>query len=437
MDMKIKKKNYVSAIFCLLCFVMCIISGAFAATVNAEGTASLTLNCVRDGEVISGMEWQIYHVAEDLSGEKPKLTAAFNKYRRQISIGDGSVSAMSQLASTLKGYTVQGRIKPTQTAFSDDNGKVAFTGLEQGYYLVSAQKFTQNHVTWEAEPLMVVLSEEDNYQMNAFPKMNYATLDASEVEFTVRKIWENDEHQPQARATYITAEIYKDDEFDHQIRLDESNDWTYSWTGNPASEWVVVEQEIPKDYTVIYRKQGVEYVIVNTYEPGGASSWWEDEGEETTSHETGNQGEWTETTTTKPSGQMTSDLETTTTDGKTIHSEQTSTNTTSVTEASAVSSGSSTSATTTTTTVTTTRTPGSGSGNGSSNSGGSSSSSRYSSGSRSSGNGSGSQSGSNNAAKIEKLPQTGQLWWPVVPLAVGGVLLISTGLKLKEKDHSA
>ncbi|MDE5768682.1 MAG: Cna B-type domain-containing protein [Oscillospiraceae bacterium] len=426
MEMKIKKKNYVSAIFCLLCFVMCIVSGAFAATVNAEGIASLTLNCVKDGEAISGMEWQIYHVAEDLSGDKPKLTRAFEKYRREISIGDGSLSAMSQLASTLKGYTLKGKIKPTQTAVSDSEGKVRFTSLEQGYYLVSAQKFTKDHVAWESEPLMVILTEED-YQMDAFPKMNYITLDANEVEFTVKKIWENDENQPKARATYITAEIYKDDEFDHLIRLDESNDWTYSWTGDPASEWFVVEQEIPENYTVVYRKQDVEYVIVNTYEPGGASSWWEDE-ETTTTHETGDQGEWTETTTTKPSGQVTSELETTT-------------STTNETVASAASD-SSTSATTTTTT-TTTKTPGSGSGSGSSNSGGSSSSSRYSSGSgsssssRNSSSGSGSQSGSNNASTIEKLPQTGQLWWPVVPLAVGGILLISIGLKLKEKDHNA
>ncbi|MDE6088888.1 MAG: Cna B-type domain-containing protein [Oscillospiraceae bacterium] len=405
MKMRIKKKNYVSAIFCLLCFIICIISGAFAAIVNAAGTASLTLNCVKDGEAISGMEWQIYHVADDLSGEKPKLTKAFEKYRREISIGDGSLSAMSQLASTLKGYTLKGKIKPTQTAVSDSEGKVRFTSLEQGYYLVSAQKFTKDNVAWESEPLMVILTEED-YQMDTFPKMNYITLDATEVEFTVKKIWENDENQPKARATYITAEIYKDDELDHQIRLDESNDWTYSWTGDPASEWVVVEQEIPEDYTVVYRKQDVEYVIVNTYEPGGASSWWEGE-QETTTHETGDQGEWTETTTTQPSGQVTSELETTT-------------STTNETVASAASDSST--SVTTTTTSTTTKTPGSGSGSGS----GSSSNSGSSSG-----------GGSNNAATIEKLPQTGQLWWPVVPLAVGGILFISIGLKLKEKDHNA
>lgn len=447
--MKIKtKKNYISAIFCMLCFVLCIISGTFSATVNAAqgGNASLTLNCVKDGEVISGMEWQIYHVADDLTGDKPKLTKSFNKYRKEITLGDGSLTAMSQLASTLKGYTLKGKIKPTQTAISDDEGKAKFTNLACGYYLITAKKFKKDHIAWESEPLLAILTQEDDYQMDAFPKMNYITLDASEVQFTVKKVWENDENMPHLRSVYITAEIYKDDEFDHLIRLDESNDWTYSWTGDPGADWFVIEQEVPNDYVVVYRKQGVEYVIVNTYTPGGGSSWIETyyEGEETTTapHETGDHFEGSETTT-LPSGLITSDVETTTTD-KTIHSEQTQTTTTTATnttDTTTSSSGSETTSTTTTTT-TTTKTPGSGSG--SYSGGGSSSSSRYSSGGGSSSSsnssktpssGSGSASSSGNSSKITKLPQTGQLWWPVVPLAAGGVLLMGIGLKLKEKDH--
>lgn len=35
----------------------------------------------------------------------------------------------------------------------------------------------------------------------------------------------------------------------------------------------------------------------------------------------------------------------------------------------------------------------------------------------------------------EKLPQTGQLWWPVPVLSLSGVLLISIGMLLKNKQH--
>lgn len=40
-------------------------------------------------------------------------------------------------------------------------------------------------------------------------------------------------------------------------------------------------------------------------------------------------------------------------------------------------------------------------------------------------------------AKSSGLPQTGQLWWPVIPLALGGITLICIGLvsKQKNKDH--
>lgn len=418
--MRVKKKKYISVIFCLLGFIICIISGTFA-TVNAAGNASLTLNCVKDGEVITGMEWQIYHVADNSEDGKPKLTTPFQKYERKITFGDGSLSAMAQLASTLKGFTLQGKIKPTQKSVSDTEGKVEFADLEYGYYLVTATKFKKDDVAWESEPLLVVLSEEENYEVNAFPKMNYITLDATEVEYTVKKIWENDENQPQARATYITVEIYKDDVYDTSVRLDQSNNWTYSWTGDSAADWVVVEQDIPQNYVVTFRKQGVEYVIVNTYSPDGNSSSWE----------------WTETTTTHETADQFTGSETTVTSAPQNFEELSSTTTSSTVESDfATSSTSSTS----TTTTTTTRTP-SGNGSGSSSSGGSSSSSRYSSGSgssnssRNSSSGTGSNSGSGNAASITKLPQTGQLWWPVAPLTIGGILMMGIGLKLKEKDH--
>lgn len=419
--MRVKKKKYISAIFCLLGFIICIISGAFM-TVNAAGNASLTLNCVKDGEVITGMEWQIYHVANHSEDGKAKLTTPFQKYERKITFGDGSLSAMTQLASTLKGFTLQGKIKPTQATVSDANGKVEFADLDYGYYLVTATKFKQGDIAWESEPLLVVLSEEGNYEVNAFPKMNYITLDATEVEYTVKKIWENDENQPKARATYITVEIYKDDVYDTSVRLDQSNDWTYSWTGESAADWVVVEKDIPENYVVTFRKQGVEYVIVNTYNPDGNSSFWE----------------WTETTTTHETDSQFTGSETTATSAP-QHSEELSSTTTSSTVESDFDASSTSS--TSTTTTTTTRTP-SGNGSGSSSSGGSSSSSsssRYSSGSgssnssRNSSSGSGSSSG--NAATITKLPQTGQLWWPVAPLTTGGVLMMGIGLKLKKKDH--
>ena len=417
--MRVKKKKYISAIFCLLGFMICIISGAFV-TVNAADNASLTLNCVKDGEVITGMEWQIYHVADNSEDGKPKLTTPFQKYERKITFGDGSLSAMAQLASTLKGFTLQGKIKPTQTSVSDTEGKVEFADLEYGYYLVTATKFKQGDIAWESEPLLVVLSEEENYEVNAFPKMNYITLDATEVEYTVKKIWENDENQPQVRTTYITVEIYKDDVYDTSVRLDQSNDWTYSWTGDSAADWVVVERDVPENYVVTFRKQGVEYVIVNTYSPDGNSS----------------SGEWTETTTTHETADQFTGSETTVTSAPQDFEELSSTTTSSTENAGSDFDTSSTSSTSTSTT-TTTRTP---SGSGSSSSGGSSSSSRSSSGSgssrnSSSGTGSSSNSGSGNVASITKLPQTGQLWWPVVPLTVGGILMMGIGLKLKEKDH--
>ena len=40
-----------------------------------------------------------------------------------------------------------------------------------------------------------------------------------------------------------------------------------------------------------------------------------------------------------------------------------------------------------------------------------------------------------NSYKGTKLPQTGQLWWPVPLLTVGGLALVALGLGLKKRQR--
>ena len=52
-----------------------------------------------------------------------------------------------------------------------------------------------------------------------------------------------------------------------------------------------------------------------------------------------------------------------------------------------------------------------------------------------SGSGSGSGGGS-NAGGSSKLPQTGQLWWPVGLLAISGILMYSFGWNCNRKSEN-
>lgn len=60
---------------------------------------------------------------------------------------------------------------------------------------------------------------------------------------------------------------------------------------------------------------------------------------------------------------------------------------------------------------------------------------RRPSGGNSSNSGGGSYGGGNGGgySNSGKLPQTGQLWWPVIPLSIGGVLLVGAGLVIRSK----
>ena len=201
----------ISILFCMMHWVQ---------PVSAEETASLTLNCIKDEKIVSGMEWRLYYVAK-VDGDNIHPTKTFRRY--QVSVGDKSQNAMSDLANTLYYYTVTDDISPMQTGITDKNGLLTFSGLETGLYMLVGKKLKIDYLSWETEPLLLNIDTAKEYDINAYPKMRYATLNEGEIEYTVRKIWANDETQPWLRTVYITAELYRDGKFDREIKLDAQN----------------------------------------------------------------------------------------------------------------------------------------------------------------------------------------------------------------------
>ena len=133
----------------------------------------------------------------------------------------------------------------------------------------------------------------------------------------------------------------------------------------------MIERKIPEGCCVVYRKDGRSYVVENTYVPDFHFEW-----------EMNFPPPETETTTTT-TATSTSAATSTVTSAVSTESAETST---------AASETSTESTTTTVTTTVKTTIP--------------------------------------KTTTTNKLPQTGQLWWPVPIMAVGGLVLIAAGAKI-------
>ncbi|GEM_PF-346803 len=462
-----KRKQRISAIFIMIGFIICMMN-IFYPVSAAQTEGSITLNCIKDGRILSDMQWQLYDVG-DIKGNKFEWSDIFSPYSGEIAAGErvfSVTSSVANFASTLKNYTVTEKLPPAQVQTTDAAGRVTFSGLRPtGMYLLTANDKKIKEYSWSTEPMLYTFDGTAT-DLELYPKI-IATLDANM--YSVRKVWKHTKSQEE-KVKYVTIRVarYCDGEYVDTVELNEANEWTASWMGEVGEEWVVKEVEIPEFYTVVYRKWDTEYIVENTYQRPNGSSWFEwEESEETTTtlpgswmtdtdqpesstypavftegtgtattppagHDsqsvptettkstdrtaTASSGTGTETRTTgtETSGTQTSGTETVGTGTRTTGTETTGTETTGtktgVSRVGSDAASQDTSNSTRTTVPTTTKTTSSGSGSGNS------------------GNGSG------NPLEITKLPQTGQLWWPVPPLACGGILMMGIGIKIGKKD---
>lgn len=347
-DVRVKKYDRAAAfIICVITSVLIMFSGTNIG-VRAEKTGSVSLVCESGGEKLSGMTWRLYYAGKR-SGNTIVPDGEFSGYK--VTFGDLSADALMSAASTLESYAVLDGIVPNAEGVTDSDGKIRFADLEKGIYLVCGDKLTVGKGTYTPAPMFVEVSENDP-DMTAYPKFTYQDVLGADTErFRLMKIWENDEKFPQDRAVSISVEIYCNSVLKETVTLNEENSWTYDWTAKTGDTWRVIEVDIPENYTVTYRSNENQFVIVNTHE-----------------------------------------------DVKPI----VTTTTTAITTSSGTTTGSSVTGTTTATDVRTTVT---------------------------------------TVRQTEsKLPQTGQLWWPVPILALGGIIFVGIGCRLiagskKEDDR--
>lgn len=362
-------------LFCALGILLFMTACLLFPAAAADAEHSLTLFCRSEDVTFSDMQWNLYSVGERVGSASKRtgedsyvLTGDFSKY--PVAMDDLSASAMQDAADTLENYAVVDQLVPLDSGKTDETGTLCFGALKKGLYLLSGYSKVIGDTRYIPSAVLIEFSDADeSLDLQTYPKFQKKKLLTSNTaRYTVSKVWLHDENYLSDRSNALKIALYCNREFEREIVLDASNDWTYSWSSDSLSEWRVKEVEVPANYTVVYRGNEMQFAIIN-------------------SHGT----VWSSTVTPSSTESLTtaSELQT-----EVSLESSTVTELTAISVTSAATSAESTAVTATVVPLSV-----------------------------------GSSSGTGG-----KLPQTGQLWWPVPVLSAAGLVLIIVGVKLHGKS---
>ncbi len=250
-----------AVLFC----ISCLCSAA-----SAEGSVRLTLVCKARNELVDRMPWSVFRIGS-LNGGKIVLEGEFASY--PVDMSDLSAASLADAASTLKEYAFTYKLKPYAKEKTGKDGTVTFDALEDGVYLLAAKNHKSGDKTYLPTPAIIEVNSAQSQELTIYPKISSIRTLADEFErFNVRKVWEKYEGML-VKPTEIVVDIYRDYEFYETVTLTADNDWNYSWEELVGSEWTMIERKIPENCTVVYRNDGRRYIVVNTYNPEFVFDW--------------------------------------------------------------------------------------------------------------------------------------------------------------------
>ncbi len=258
----------------LTCLFLCAFPSSASESIDLDKDVTLTLIYKDDSKPVAGAGFEMYHVGNISEAGEFSLMGDFVKY--PVSVDNLDTTGWRNLAITLNGYAQRDNLAPIDVAQTDKNGVLTFPAqmdaLKPGLYLVTGDKHKQEQKIYTAEPFMAWLPdknevfEEWSYDVTAVPKHENkpGDSDSDTIKRKVLKVW-NDTNHTNKRPKTVTVDLLQDGSVYETIALNAENNWRYSW--NELSDeytWTVVEKE-PKDYQVSVGKEGITFVITNTY----------------------------------------------------------------------------------------------------------------------------------------------------------------------------
>lgn len=322
---------------------------------------SITISNDINGNIVSDVTWKAYKIADYGAGGQLIIDSDFGSSNvdfSSLTTREDVANAATTFANIVlsDGVSIDGQANAI-------SGIAKITGLDQGVYLIVGSNVKIGSKVYGPAPMIVeVITDSDGVNVDVAAKFVY-----NNTAYKVEKLWKGDDASTHDE---VIVELYKDGVLDDTVRLNESNNWKYTWeSSDETAVWSVKEKTVIKNYKVSYRNEGSDYVVVNTYNPPEEESTMTVVIETTTNKETENDSE--------------DESEIDETDEDETDEDETEE-------------------------ITTKK-----------------------------GKEDDEQGGGGSAADDSDLPQTGLLWWPVIPLFVIGIILVFVGIKIKNNGEDS
>lgn len=211
----------------------------------------------------------LYRVAQFSETGKFILEEPFSNY--QIKLEDLDSEGWRALAETLEGYVKKDQITPLDKQKTDDKGNIEWKNLEKGLYLVLGEQTKDEQYLYTPMPTLITLPNrmqngEWDYHVKISLKYSQEEIfQEQEIDFDVIKIWKNEPNK-ENRPKKIVVHLLKDGNIYDTVELKKENNWQYTWEKLPLqASWLVVEKEVPENYTVTSTREGNSFILTNTY----------------------------------------------------------------------------------------------------------------------------------------------------------------------------
>lgn len=251
----------------LFVFMMIPVKSYAQGNIDLQKAISLTISYREENKAITDAKFYIYLVAEANADGSLTTTKTFEQFDKEIQ-GKNSTA----LSSTLEGYVLRDEITPTDSQRTDQEGNAYFNTLQAGLYLILGERHQQDGTYYDASSGIVMLPAQNNdenswdYDVTIYTKYETHTVSQEEEMVTrkVLKIWDDKGHE-QERPSEIQVQLLKDGKVFETISLNADNQWRYTWENlDDRYTWKVVEKDA-KGYQVSVTKEGITFIITNTY----------------------------------------------------------------------------------------------------------------------------------------------------------------------------
>ena len=254
------KKRLINYITILLVFLLLGVSNVSANSniidISKKGSLNISLS-TNNSEVIKGAEITIYKVGEvvvENSNLIFKNVSEIDSCKIDFTKDKNITPSMVEC--------IQNTSVEKETNITDRQGKVSFTNLDLGLYLVVQTNEVKGYS--KIEPYLAMIPREiDNkwiYDIVSTPKTEiYQTVDVKVI-----KVW-NKQNENSELPEFVTIQLLKADDVLDTVKLNKENNWTYNWLDIEKSDkYTVKEINIPDGYTATYKNEGYTFTVTNT-----------------------------------------------------------------------------------------------------------------------------------------------------------------------------